>query len=94
MAERHEVDYLVSLARGGQICPEELDDLVYDLAQEVDLDDLNGIDDEDAQEEHIATRERYASCINNGGLALQIEFLTKHKGPTWVEALLRRLPGE
>lgn len=88
MAERHEVDDLVSLARGLRIRPEELDDLVHDLAQEVELDALNGIDDEDAQEEHIATRERYASCINNGGLAMQIEFLTKHNEPAWMRAVL------
>jgi hypothetical protein len=57
-------------------CADDLfDDAVHDMAQEAALGELNSLEDEDAQDEHITETERRASSINNGGFEEQIEFL-------------------
>lgn len=68
---------LIALAEQLHRDPEILDELVHENAQEGGLDDLNAIEDEGEQEEHIGGVEEDASSINNGGFASQIPFLLK-----------------
>ena len=54
---------------------EDLDESVHDAMQEGRLDELNALDGEDDQENHISRVEREASNINNSGLSAQLAFL-------------------
>lgn len=54
-----------------------LDDLVVEVAQACSLDALNSLADAQAQEDHIALRERVASEINNKGRDAQLMFLMR-----------------
>ena len=74
------VDRLVCEVEQAGLPCDDLDDLVHDLAQEGGLGELNGIEDEDDQEKHIATVEVGASDTNNGGLSKQIEYIIKALG--------------
>jgi hypothetical protein len=84
---------LVGLAVDLDLSEDALDDAVYDLAQEVELDTLNSLEGEDEQEEHIAAREALASGINNQGFETQIDFLLQLNSPEEVERLIRDTAG-
>lgn len=58
-----------------------LDDLVYDIAINIALGDLNATDDEDQQDDIITTRERLASAVNNEGYEAQVDFLFENGVP-------------
>jgi hypothetical protein len=88
-----ELKRLLALAEGLGLEPEDLDMAVHDLAQEVGLAELNAIEDEQDQEDHIGGQEEMASAINNGGLGEQLEFLLEHNSYHELEALLRGLGG-
>jgi len=69
------VDRLLKMASEVGIADDDLDEAVYDAAQESGLGTLNTIEGAVAQESHIAGKERSASDINNGGLESQIRYL-------------------
>ena len=52
--------------------------------------ELNSLEDEGDQEEHITTQEAWASDINNGGLGAQVAFLVEHNGHEGTRDLLER----
>ena len=52
-----------------------LDDMVHDTAQSGGLDELNTLDSDDDQEDHISGIESGASEVNNGGYEDQIDYL-------------------
>ena len=87
--EHPSVGRLAGLAEELDLPEDALDDAVHDLAQEVELDTLNTLEDEDDQEGHISERERVASAINDGGFESQIAFLLEHNSPAEVERLIR-----
>jgi hypothetical protein len=83
-----EVEQIENVAIELGLDAEDLDEVVHDLAQEVALDELNTLEKQDDQEEHVSEREAFASDINNGGLADQIEFLLQHNSADEVRKLL------
>lgn len=61
--------------------PEDaLADPAYDAQGDENLDDLNTIEDEDAQDEFISTCERLGANLVNEGLAVQIAYLLQGFG--------------
>lgn len=52
-----------------------LDELVHETCQETGLAELNRIEDEQEQDDHILCREYMASNINNAGMEEQIKYL-------------------
>jgi hypothetical protein len=71
----------------------DLDMAVHDCAQDAELDTLNSLEGEREQDEHIARVERGAAAINNGGLAIQVEYLLRHNSAEEVRRLLKDAAG-
>jgi hypothetical protein len=89
-----DTDRLVAYAESLGLSSSNLDMLVHDLAQEIALPDLNMLEGQQEQEEHIGAQQATASAINNGGLAEQIAFLLQHNSAEEVKELLDGLRTE
>jgi hypothetical protein len=81
---------LLRLAESLGLGPEDLDEAVHELAQEIALGGLNALGDPGDQEGHIAGQEATASDVNNGGLGSQLSFLLAHCSAEQVEGIVRR----
>lgn len=68
-----------------------LDMLVHDAAQEDSLASVNSTDDENEQEAIIASREAFASDINNGGFVAQVQYLMDTLGSAFTAQVLEHL---
>lgn len=73
-------------ARAAGVPEDALDEAVHDTAHGVHLAELNSLEDEEVQEDHISRTERLASSINNGGFLEQARFLLENG---WAEPQLR-----
>lgn len=82
---------LVRLANSLRLTPADLDEIVHDFAQEGDLEDLNNLESEDDQENHITQVESDASEINNKGLEGQLKFLLEQTDEEHIAVLLREI---
>lgn len=100
MTERYElppnlpVEQLLALAEELGLEPADLGDAVHDLAQEVGLAELNSLEEDVDQDEHITTQEVRASDINNSGLESQVAFLLEHNGHEDTRRLLEQAAAE
>lgn len=91
-----EIDRLTDLARELGVDPDDLDDTVRDVTDQMASDMVNGSDEdfEDAQDRHYGEMDACASSVNNGGLHCQVEFLVEQLGVETTEATLRRIAAE
>lgn len=83
---------LTQLATNLRLAEDAFDEDVYVLAGEASLDELNASESEGAQESTIATSERSASDVNNGGFDAQFRYLLA--GYTSIEDGERELEAE
>jgi len=83
-----ELKRLLPIAHCLNFKSEDLDDFVHATAQAINLDRLNTLEDEGAQNEHILEVEVYAAEINIGGVEDQLEFLLRHNSFDEVERML------
>jgi hypothetical protein len=75
------VDKLDTAAQERGLEPEDLDELIYETAMEMNIDVLNQIASRDGQETFIEDVEAAASRINNEGLDAQVRLLLVHLTP-------------
>jgi hypothetical protein len=85
------VEELIAYAERLGLESSDLDGAVHDGAQDEGLDTLNGLEDEQEQEEHIARLEENAAAINNGGLSAQLDYLLRHNSIKEVRQLLEEV---
>ena len=73
-----EVKILIDKFKAKNYSEGHLDDLVYDLAQRLNLSNLNSAESEDEQEEEIGEAESVASTINNEGIESQFRYMLEN----------------
>ena len=74
------VEYMVSQLESQGLEPQDLDELVLDVAEMRGSILANIYDDEGAQEMAVDSAYDEASDVNNGGLSAQVRFLISHLG--------------